>query len=105
MFTQRGKAGYDEGEKKMRRIMQIDKTFSNFDTDTNLDDPVEAEWKTKLEEAGTSELKSYPIYKRAEGWHQAQQDRIRGQAFAANRKEKAIALTCPKKGVTKFQKH
>ena len=62
------------------------------------------QWKAKLEEAGIDKWQASATYERAGKWHNTQQEKLRGQAFAASRKEKAVAMTDPKKGAKVISK-
>ena len=100
---QKSDGSYVDIELGQRRGEQIDKTFANFSNDTNLYDQKEVDWKDKIEEAGRTCWQAYPVYKRAEAWHKDQQQKTRSQAFAANRKEKQEAMSCPTKGHNTYQ--
>lgn len=82
---------------RQKKVQQIDRTFRNFAGGTDLDNNQEVAWKDRIDEIGKCSWQSYPVSKRAETWHQGQQDKYRSQAFAANRKQKTEEMTCPKK--------
>ena len=61
---------YDQADMEsiatVRNKAQIDRTFSNFAKDTNLDNDQEVEWKDKIENVGNDDWRAYAMYKRAE---------------------------------------